>query len=109
MAHEEKSSTLAMWAVISQLSIFIADCAHVTCDVSMRTMTNEIWLSAAINASLHVNIFPGQGDTKASTNLVGPRCSHDNQPYVSPIRLQLALIWVAMVTISTMCDLFCKL
>ena len=72
MAHEEKSSTLAMCAVISQLSIFIADCAHVTCDVSMRTMTNEIWLSAAINASLHVNIFPGQGDTKASTNLVGP-------------------------------------
>ena len=100
-----------MCAVISQLSIFTADCAHVTRD--MRTMAMR--LSAAINASLHVNIFPGQGDTKASTNLVGPRCSHDNQPYVSPIRLKLVvcadgpLIWVAMVTISTMCALFCKL
>ena len=57
-----------MCAVISQLSIFTADCAHVT--RNMRTMA--MWLSAAINASLHVNIFPGQGDTKPQLTWLGP-------------------------------------
>ena len=58
----------------------------------MRTMAHEIWLDAGNNPSLHVNIVPGQGDTKS------PGCSHDNQPYVSNQAIVYSWWFVWMVT-----------
>ena len=37
----------------------------------MRTMAHEILLDAGNNPSSHVNIVPGQGDTKPRLQLVG--------------------------------------
>ena len=39
--------------------------------MDVYTEVNEIWLDAGNNPSLHVNIVPGQGDTKPRLQLVG--------------------------------------
>ena len=77
----------------------------------MRTLANEIWLGVGNNPSSHVDIVSGQGDSKASAKPGWAPGIAMITSQVSPIRLgpDGQLIWVAMVTISTMCDLFCKL
>ena len=50
----------------------------------MRTMAHEIWLDAGNNPSLHVNIVPGQGDTKSPGWAPGVAMTTS---LMSPIRL----------------------
>ena len=77
----------------------------------MRTLANETWFGVDNYPSSHVNIVSGQGDSKASAKPGWAPGIAMTTSQVSPIRLgpDGQLIWVAMVTISTMCDLFCKL